>query len=380
VLFADGWRLFLGRTCPAAEPPNSGLTFGPYLGACFAAGEVFKRLRGMKPGKGELIGEERELCVSIWTGRAAASWDQLDPDPPIGRTDFPPLYFAGAGAVAQAAALAIAGLPDANGHATVIDPEALDLTNDNRYALATLDDGEAPKAAFLAAFFAARGFTPYHYPGTWQDYVTRRDRAANRDDLDALERRYQYRLVLSCVDDNGARHAAQNLWPEMIVGGSTHGLTAKGIVYDMAGDQLCLKCYNPLAERNVLARRRLEEARAMTPERRAEFFAALGVDPVKAEEHLRNPGCAQLTERDLDRFGAGEPMMSVGFVSVAAGVLLAARLLRFVHFGRKCLIENGPILIANFYRPSLRFLCSRPEEACDCTGRRGTDWAARWAQ
>jgi len=68
----------------------------------------------------------------------------------------------------------------------------------------------------------------------------------NRADRANFESRFLFRLVLSCVDDNGARDAIQNLWLEMIIGGSTHGLTAKAINYDMVGDQVCLKCYNSL--------------------------------------------------------------------------------------------------------------------------------------
>lgn len=379
VLFADGWRLFLGHASPTTDLPRSELTFGPYMGACFAAGEVFKRLRGMKPGKGYFFGEDHGLCLSLWTTRTAASWTELDPDPDIGRIDFPPFYFAGAGAVAQAAALSIGGLPDAIGHATAADHDPLDLSNDNRYALATLDDNEMSKAPFLTAFLAARGFTQYPHAGTWQDYVTRRNRPPNRADLDALEARFRYRVILSCVDDNAARHSIQNLWPELIIGGSTHGLTAKAIAYDMAGDQLCLKCYNPVVERNELVKQRLEELRVMTHEARARLFAKLGVDPVKAEGHLRDPRCGQLSEQDLNRFAAGGPMMSVGFVSVAAGVLLAAQFLRFVHRGREGLVENGPMLIANFYRPGLRWLRSSPEQGCDCSTRRLTDWYSRWS-
>lgn len=379
VLYADGWRFFLGLRLSFGELPRSDLTLAPYLAACFAAGEVFKRLRGMKKGKGELIGEGRELCLSLWTGSEAASWALLDADPPIGPTDFPPLYFAGAGAVAQAAALAIGGLSKVTGHATVIEPENLDLSNDNRYALATLEDDGYGKAGLLANFLEGRGFTVFPSQNSWQEYVTRRNRPANRDDVDGLERRFHYRLVLSCVDDNGARHAIQNIWPETLIGGSTHGLTAKAIAYDMAGDQLCLKCFNPVVERNALVNQRLEEAKTMSPEERAGFFLELGVDPAKAEAHLKNPGCGQLSEQDLNRFAAGEPMMSVGFVSVAAGVLLAAQVLQFVHLGRERLTENGPMLMANFYRPGLRWLRSMPEQGCDCVRRRSTDWTARWA-
>ncbi len=116
----------------------------------------------------------------------------------------------------------------------------------------------------------------------------------------------------------------------------------------------------------------------MAVEARARSFAELGIDPLKAEEHLRNPRCGQLSEQDLNRFAASEPMMSVGFVSVAAGVLLAAQFVRFVCFGRERLVENGPMMIANFYRPGLRWLRSLPEQGCDCSTRRQTDWSSRW--
>jgi SOS response associated peptidase (SRAP) len=77
------------------------------------------------------------------------------------------------------------------------------------------------KAPLLARFLQDRGFTTLTYPGHWQAYVTGQGREANRPDLAELERRYLYRFVLSCVDDNGARHALQNLWPDMLIGGST---------------------------------------------------------------------------------------------------------------------------------------------------------------
>ena len=69
------------------------------------------------------------------------------------------------------------------------------------------------------------------------------------------------------MDDNGARHAIQQLWPELIIGGSTHGLTAKAITYDLSGEQLCLNCFNPVIERNELVNKRLDEARGWTPTR-----------------------------------------------------------------------------------------------------------------
>lgn len=379
VLFADGWRLYLGTAWPQIpDRPRSAATFGPYLAACFASGEVFKRLRGLKDGRGVFIDDAQPLFLSLWSGSAARSWAELEGGPPASGLTLPPVYFAGAGAVGQSAALTLGGLPGVSGHVTVVDPEALDLTNDNRYVLATLGDDGAPKARFTADFLRGRGFAAYEHPGAWQSYVAGLGREPNRADLAALERRFLYRLVLSCLDDNGARHAIQNLWPETLIGGSTHGLTAKAIVYDMAGEQLCLKCFNPVHERNDAVRARLAEARSMTPERRRKLFIEIGVDPEKAEQHLRDPGCGQLSERDLDRFAAGPPLMSVGFVSAAAGVLLAAQTVRAAVGERKSLTERGAMLTANFYKPGLLWVRSLPEEQCDCRERRAADWNARW--
>ncbi|MFB6465009.1 ThiF family adenylyltransferase [Bradyrhizobium tunisiense] len=378
VLFADGWRLFLGTRFPDGASCTSDLTLGPYLGACFAAGEVFKRLRGLKEGKGHLLGEDREIFLSLWSCRSAASWKQLDPDPIMASLALPAFYLAGAGAVAQALALALAGMPNVGGYASVADPDSLDLSNDNRYALATLEDDRQSKAPLLARFLNHRGLETFPFPGTWQDFVARSGREPSRSDLDTLERKYLYRLLLSCVDDNSARHAIQNLWPDLIIGGSTYGLTAKAIIYDMSGDQLCLKCFNPVIERNDRVRERIAQALAMKPEDQVRFFAELNIDPVSATAYLHNPGCGKLSEQDLDRFAAGEPMMSVGFVSVAAGVLLAGQLLHLLHSGRSSLTTDGPILIANFYRPGIRQLNSQPEAACDCAERRRTDWSRLW--
>lgn len=379
LLFADGWRLYVGVASPRLpDRPRSSITLGPYLVACFAAGEVFKRLRGLKEGKGQFIDAAHPLFLSLWSGASARAWDELAEGPEASRLDLPPLYFAGAGAVGQSAALTLAGLPGITGHATAIDPETLDITNDNRYALATLDDDQRPKARFAADFLRSRGFTAFDYSDTWESYVASLNRKPNRADLATLESRYLYRFVLSCLDDNGARHAIQNLWPEMLIGGSTHGLTAKAIIYDMAGEQLCLKCFNAVVERNAIVRAKLAEARGMAPDERRAFFATLGVDPDKAEQHVRDPRCGQLSKSDLDRFAAGDPVMSVGFVSVAAGVLLAAQTLRAILSGRRSLTERGAILMANFYKPGLRWLPSLPEDRCDCRERRVSDWSARW--
>ncbi|WP_038975214.1 ThiF family adenylyltransferase [Bradyrhizobium genomosp. III] len=380
VIFADGWRLFIGREFPEGASTTSELSIGPYLAACFAAGEVFKRLRGLKPGKGELLGVDRDLLLSVWSCEAAPSWEALAPDPKLPNMPLPDFYIAGAGAVAQALALGLAGVPGLRGFAVAADPDTLDLSNDNRYALSAIENDGWPKSPMMKAFLEPRGLNVFAYEKTWQDYVSGSGRDHKRAELEQLERRYLYGTILSCVDDNGARHAIQNLWPGLIIGGSTLGLTAKVTTYDMRGDQLCLKCFNAVIDRNDRVKARLDHARTLNPDERRQYFEDLKIDPDRASEYLDDPGCGKLGAQDLDRFAAGPPMMSVGFVSVAAGVLLAAQFLRLQLSGRAPLTDRGALTIANFYRPGIRIVRSMPEATCDCGTRRLKDWRRNWSQ
>lgn len=376
---ADGWRLFVGRQeAVPQDAPVSALPFGPYLAACFTAGEVFKHLRGLRANKGHFLGRDRDINISAWSCGAAPAWHELTPDPPIGHIELPALYIPGAGAVGQAAALAFGALPDAAGHITTADDDCLDLTNGNRYVLAQRSDNGAPKVPLLTRFLNTRGFSTYGFEGKWEKYVTRVDRKPNRSDIDTLEHRFRYGLVLSCVDDNGARHAIRNLWPDLIIGGSTLGLTAKVTTYDMSASQLCLKCYNPVVERNQRVKEQLARLKNAPSSEREAFFRSIGVDPVRAAKHLEKAGCGQLSERDLDRFAAGEPTMSVGFVSAAAGVMLAAHVVRLGLQPRTELTARGAALIANFYRPTLRWLPMQPETGCDCLSKRESIWQIKW--
>jgi len=377
--YADGWRFFIGRQEAAPQhAPDTALPFGPYLAACFAAGEVFKHLRGLRADKGDFLGRNRDLIISAWSCEAALEWHELAPDPPIGHIELPPVYIPGAGAVGQAAALTFGALPDAAGHITTADDDCLDLTNGNRYVLAQLTNDGAHKVPLLTHFLEARGFSTYGFEGKWERYVNRADRNRNRSDIDAFERQFRYGLVLSCVDDNGARHAIRNLWPNIIIGGSTHGLMAKVTTYDMLGSQLCLKCYNPVVERNQRMKEQLARLQNATDSEREAFFQSIGVDPARAKEHLEKADCGQLSEQDLDRFAAGEPMMSAGFVSAAAGIMLAAHAVRLTLQPRTDLTTRGAVLMANFYRPTLRWLPMQPEPGCDCVCKRGSIWRRKW--
>ena len=375
-LYADGWRYYVGES--GAHPPmspTSTVSIGPYLAACHGAGEVFKVLRGMKAGKGSFI---QDLFGSAWTMTTEGSWEALEDGPdsqalPV----LPHFYFAGAGAVAQAAALCLATSGGA-GACTPIDHDTLDLTNDNRYVLSHTGHADKKKVALLDTYLKRTGIACKPVDSRWQDFATSAGRNAFDVEVRALERQYKFPLVLSCVDKNEPRHEIQNLLPRLIISGSTDGLTAKAAIFNLDGPYSCLKCYNPIQDRNRLIRSRLLAAKDMTQQEQADFCAELGIDPEELYKMLEAVGCGQLSRVDLERFAAGAPQMSVGFVSAAAGTLLAAQLFRLVILGSDTVSTAGSTVVVTFARAGIRQLKIGPEAGCDCESRMRERWRKMW--
>lgn len=375
-LYADGWRYFVGLDCePPATAPKSGLSIGPYLCASYAAGEVFKLLRGMKPGKGEFI---RTHFASAWTMSSAETWAELVEGPAV--ETFKPLphfYLAGAGAVAQAAALCL-GSSAFTGSCTAVDKDTLELTNDNRYALSTREDDGASKVQLMRSYLRSHGFACEAIPEWWQNFVVSGARHALNESVRALERAYKFPIVLSCVDKNGPRHELQNALPQLLIGASTDGLSAKASIFDLGARTACLKCHNPLQSRNAIVQERIAALRRLDGEERLKLARGLGLSKKDVELLLGPGGCGKLSEADLDRFAAGTPEMSVGFVATAAGVLLVAQFLRYVQQGAAAATASGSTAVATFARAKLRLLQMGRDSACDCEPLLRARWRGLW--
>lgn len=377
-LYADGWRFFVGLDGEVpVTPPQSGLAIGPYLGASYAAGEVFKLLRGMKPGKGEFI---RALFASAWTVSNADSWAELVDGP--ASVEFgvlPHFHFAGAGAVAQAAALCL-GSSGFKGSCSTVDKDDLDLTNDNRYALSTRDDDGASKVLMLHAYLQTHGFECRAVPEWWETFVASGGKFATNPEMRALERGYKFPIVLSCVDKNKPRHALQNALPQLLIGGSTDGLTAKASIFDLGAGTACLKCHNPLQSRNTVIEARRASLQMLEGEARQAYARELGLTEADVELLLSAGGCGKLSEGDLDRFSAGAPEMSVGFVSIAAGVLLVVQLLRYLQLGEADATKGGAMAVATFARARLRPLHVGNDQSCECESLLRARWKGIWSK
>lgn len=375
-LYADGWRYFVGLDGePPATAPMSGLSIGPYLCASYAAGEVFKLLRGMKPGKGQFI---RALFASAWTMSSAEAWAELVEGPGVEAFGtLPHFYFAGAGAVAQAAALCL-GSSAFTGACTTVDEDNLDLTNDNRYALSTRDDNGASKVELMQRYLRSRGFDCQAVPEWWQAFAVSRGKHALNDSVRALEGEYKFPIVLSCVDKNGPRHELQNALPQLIIGASTDGLSAKASIFDLGAGTACLKCHNPLQSRNAVVKERIAVLQQLEGEKRVSYAMELGLSERDVELLLSPGGCGKLSEADLARFAAGTPEMSVGFVSTAAGVLQVAQLLHYLYLGAAEATRDGAMAVATFARAKLRSMYVGRDQACDCELLLRSRWRRLW--
>lgn len=381
AVLGAGWSALVGTSVVLAPEealldPNP---FGPYSAACLGAGEVFKRLVGVRPGKGRLI---ETLALSLWDFREHESWESMPAGITPSKLSIPPFYLVGAGAVGQAVAAVLAAA-HVQGHATVIDNDTVDDTNGNRCVLVTDGDEGKAKAPLAAAVLRAGGLTAFAFEGTWQNYVFNLPHEGQLPPLRSREAAYEYELVLSCVDKNTARHAIQNIWPRYLMGGSTDGLAVQVTAYDMLSPYECLKCANPLEVGAGTIEEVANQLRGLPLEERRARLEARGLDVEAIERYLNDPRCGELGERELSKFvtSPGDHDWSVGFVSAAAGVLLGAQLVKYAAVGGGVAFpsEEGHTLRFNFLRPAPKHSLHRRIEGCSCTVEGRADWASMWA-
>ena len=110
LLIGDGWRAWVGDPfrAPRSVSPTNSNPLGPFLAAALAAGEIFKRSRGIRRGK-----FLSEAGYSLWSGAVSSAWDALEEDPLVAGAALPPVHVVGAGAVGNALAYVVAGLSEA---------------------------------------------------------------------------------------------------------------------------------------------------------------------------------------------------------------------------------------------------------------------------
>lgn len=347
---ASSWRGHIG-TEAAPWACADGNPVGPYAAACLAAAEVFKIARKVHP---EFGSTPRRLWYDAWHMTVG---DQMADGPalPAGAVGLPAVL-AGVGAVGNAFLQTLYAVPGLRADIIAVDhdPEGIDVTNLNRYTLFCLDDLDQPKASRAALKLKGSGLTIIPRDLLWQQW-----RAGYPDELRDL--------VVSCVDNNAARHAIQDSLPGLILSASTVDLRAQVIAFERVPAAACLRCRNPVEEAPGSDETVVQALRAATPELRAALATERGVRPIDLEQFLDDPQaqCGLISGETLRRFGpvAGAAHWSVGFVSAMAGVLQAAEYLkRSLEPGRPALSGSANMARVQFWHPaaSVNTVCHWP--------------------
>jgi molybdopterin/thiamine biosynthesis adenylyltransferase len=269
---SNGWIAYISKT--EIELPNGRKKQNPIgagAAACFGTGEIFKHLLDIKD-KNRYI--EKVTFSSLDYSMNCA--DFLNPDLPedirLGN-----VQMVGAGAIGSGVVFFLCMLP-ITGSLTLIDNENIDVSNLNRYMIATLDDVNMPKIKVATEYLGHHQIEIASYQCRYNEY-TRNEGAGNFD------------VVLPLVDNNEARHQVQMNMPLLTIYGTT-GEWAFTIGRHKALEYDCLICRYPNLE---------------------------SID--------ESCGTATVSER-TEKGSLEEHIAAVSFVSALAGVLTAGELIK----------------------------------------------------
>ena len=358
---ADGWRFGCSTVSTLDTPASSSANpIGPYMAACFAASAVFRYFIGQNP--------RTEIVYSIWQG-TEGRWPELQGGTSFGELVLPPVYMIGTGAVGTAAAFTLAASRGIRGQLILIDPKKSSRTNKNRLLSTRYTDAEKPKVLLAADLFSESQIQCFAYQGPWPDYTIDASRRTPNE-IVAMERKDRYEWVLSCVERNHQRRSIALLYPRNVLGGSTNGMRAQVAYYSMEGACQCLGCDHPTPRRPSVEEL-CDELRTMSQEQRRGWYFRYGVGEREIsaiEEYVQDPDCGKAGAHELGLLASnGEVDWSVGFVSVASGVLLVASLIR-VLVGRQDFLHDGSEFHAWFLKPSLAQHFAKRKSDCDICG------------
>jgi hypothetical protein len=326
-LGSDGWDARFS-TRLEQKLGNSRNPLGAGAAACLGAAAIFRSVfLDEAVDDGDLVLSTLELGTAL-----------SDEQPSLERLEIPPAtVLVGLGAVGNAALWAIAR-SGCGGHLHLVDPEAIDSGNLQRYVMAAPTDVHRPKAE-LAAEVLGDGLGPDPYAEPWADFLGDAGRRWER--------------VLVALDSAGDRRAIQASLPRWIANAWTQPGDL-GVSVHPWREGACLAClYMPgedlPSEDQLVASAmgfedevHLRQIRSLlvtggspSPELLAEAATALGIDVEPLMPYAARPlrelyveGICGGAAVPLDRLGLPERAVHVPLAhqSALAGILLVSRL------------------------------------------------------
>lgn len=332
---SDGWLAKVATTGPQGVG-SSDVPFGAGGAACLGAANVFRAVFASAL-RGGRLDEEAVLSLFDFSTGASATQGPLELTVDLGNTPI-----VGLGAIGNGLVWALARAPGLTGAPHLVDHEQIDLTNLQRYVLATQADVgrvkvEVSRGALVAS--ASAGLAPVPFVARWDEYLAGRGHPT-------IPR------VVTALDTAADRITVQASLPGRILNAWTQtgdlGVSRHGFL----GEEACLACfYLPAgkipnedeviaealglpAEQPVLLdlRERLVNGRAVGESFVREAAARLKVaaEPLLkfAGEPLRQFYTKAVCGGQLLETSAARPAVEapLAFQSALAGVMLAAEL------------------------------------------------------
>jgi molybdopterin/thiamine biosynthesis adenylyltransferase len=348
-------------------PPlcTSNLTVGPYVAACLAAAEIFRYVR--------LIDYESQRQMFLNIVNYNLSSDPTWSDQDYG-CEFPSVLLAGVGAVGTAFLHTLYPLPVLG---TIFladnDPKGIDDTNLGRYTLFGCDSIGKQKATEASRLLRGASFSTVPHDGGFEHF---------------LDREGALQILLSAVDTNEARHALQERYVPLSFSASTLNLRAEILRCGPPGKGACLSCFNPIIRykwteddiRTLLLRK---------PTLMLRLTEKLKLNPTEVIAWIHNRKCSETGERLVEELRTDDgaiPAFSVGFVSLLAGTILAAELLKVANGYSGPLNESRNRAVFQFQNPTAMTnratFYPRDEQCQACSSQNVATgiWANRYRQ
>lgn len=345
---------------------------GAHVAACLAAGQAYMLAR-VRDHQVAPVALNAWTLAQVTEGLAEVAGD--DPGELEVELDH---VLAGAGAVGSALLLTLWAYRNASGKVQTADADekGVDVTNLNRCVPFQWADRGRPKAEVAAERLGARpGLIVEPTVGRAQGLVG------------------AHTHLISAVDTPEARQALQDRYSASAVQASTSGLRLELLRVDPTVGTACLRCFNRprAATPDAEVRARVSDMDDATVDAHA---AAVGTSSFNLREWGRVGGCGQIGDAILDRLRAsdgGAAQFSVGFMSVLAGTLLAAQVIKdsarrsgqlSALAGQVPLLGASSRFVSNLLDPANMLVGVRrygqDPDCPSCHGVRADIWTRRW--
>ena len=253
--------------------------------------------------------------------------------PPLASVALPDSHLVGVGAVGSACLYALGHLDDISGTVHLIDNEAVDEGNLNRYILMRRADLGRHKVDVGHEAFHSSGIRPVPHTMAFRDYEKQADGKVD--------------LMLTPVDSEEARCSLAKSLPRRVINAATGGTTVTISTHGFGDGKACLNClYKPKPGTNSRAEIVAQDTGLPVQqiEHMVEANLALDAETIAAIESFRDVrpgtwadhiGMPVYSFYDAAFCGDAElqlPTDSIiaplSFISCAAGILLAAELVK----------------------------------------------------